>query len=282
MEEVAKSVGTSKEALEKFMESEGITDKNQIKGVKPVTDVKGLNALLEKDIPEQNSTVLVLKVKGEINQDRGYIIDTDGNKLQGNEGNLNEVAKELVPEHSCSEAINNMADAKNTQGQKIDKAAYFNSRKEAIKAKMQVKLSSLNEKDFRKSDFYEEKAKIEFEYGQEMGALGLEAESLGLQLDETTQEVINEINEHTDEAKEAESHDYVQAGKAEVVEIAMDTGKTIATVAGGTIAAGVAIAGVARGVAGVNGRKIENENSGIEGYESHYGHSFYDGPEKQK
>lgn len=244
LEEVAKAVGTSKDALEKFIEAEGIKDKNQIKGIKPVRDIKGLNTLLEKDIPEQNPTVLVLKVKGPHNQDRGYIIDTDGNKLQGNEGNLNEVAEEIVPEHSCAEAIDNMADAKNTQGQEIDKAAYFNSKKEYIKSKLNNKLDELNKKDPKKPEYYTEKAEIEYEFGKEMEELGLEAETLGLKLDKSTQEVVDEINENINDAKEAESHDYVEAGKAEVVETAVDVGKTIAGVAGAAITTSAAIAGL--------------------------------------
>lgn len=245
LDEVAKTVGVSKDAIEKFMEAEGITDKNQIKGVKAVTDIEGLESMLGNKLPEQNSTVLVVKTKGEMNQDKGYIIDTDGNKLLGNEGKVNEVAEELVPEHACSETLTNVEDSErddsqtieyvNSNGQNmkqelnskdgntdIDMVKYAQSRLDALKLERDSALSSLNSGEFEnQADYYTKIAEIQDNY--KIGIGELQAET-GVNLSEIYHE-----------AEEKAEQSYEEAGVQEVKDD---------------------ISELANGVIGITGRRI--------------------------
>lgn len=247
LDKVAIAAGVSKDAIEKFIEAEGIKDKNQIKGIKPVRDIDGLESLLNKKLPKQNSTVLVLKTKGTISKDRGYIIDTDGNKLVGNEGRVNQVAEEIVPEHTCSEAINDMADAKNVSGEKVDKAAYFASRKDFIKKKFELKKEEIESSKGKKSDYHTEMAELAYECNKELEDLKLEAS--GLDLDAATQDVVNEIGSEAEAAKDTEGYEYEEAGKAETVE----------TITG---VVGTAIAGIAKGITEKDDERDPREQHG--------------------
>lgn len=247
LEAIAIAVGTSKNALEKFIEAEGI-DKNQIKGVKPVSDIEGLECLLDRKLPEQNSTVLVLKTKGEVNHDRGYVIDTNGNKLLGNETkNVNKVAEEIVPEHSCSETIKNIDEARNTAGQKIDKSAYLESRKEFLKQKRDAKLQEINSKNYSsQSERYEAMAEVTFEYKQDMKDLEIEAGTLEIGINDETKEITNDISNEAYSAQKEEEHLYTQSGIEETKEIGAETLETMAGIAGTAVATGAVIANVAK------------------------------------
>ena len=255
LEEVAKTVGTSKEALEKFMEAEGITDKNKIKGVKAMTDIEVLEALLGQKLPEQNSTVLIIKAEGELNKDDGYIVNTDGSTLLKKQDNVNEVAEELIPEHACSETIKDVNDTKtksdiqyieytdsNNQQIKqemdpqkgnteIDMLRYAQNKVEYLKMQRDSALEQLNSGEFNsQADYLTKIAEIQDTYKMEIG--NLQAET-GVSLEDIYQ----------DAKGEAEST-YEKAGVEEVKE---DT-KDVIGVTGKALETGVAIAGIATGV----------------------------------
>lgn len=259
LEEVAKTVGTTKEALEKFMEAEGITDKNKIKGVKAMTDIEGLEALLGQKLPEQNSTVLIIKAEGEINKDDGYIVTTDGNTLLKKQDNVNEVAQELVPEHACSETIKDVNDTKttndiqyieytdsNNQAMKqemdsqkgnteIDMVRYAQSKLEYLKMQRDSALEQLNSGEFNsQADYLTKIAEVQDTYKMEIG--NLQAET-GVSLDDI----------YHDAKGQAEST-YEKAGAKEVEE-------DVKGIVGGAVATGAAIAGIATGV-----KKITENN----------------------
>lgn len=266
LEEVAKTVGTTKEALEKFIEAEGIKDKNQIKGVKALSDIEGLEALLGQKLPEQNSTVLIVKTEGTLNKDDGYIINTDGNTLLKRQDNVNNVAEELVPEHACSETIKNVKETKttnniqyieytnsnnqnmkqqldNTNGNtQIDMVKYAQSKIEYLKMKRDSAIEELNASQCNsQSEYLTKIAEIQDTYKMELGDL-------------QAQTGVNIQDVYGDAEKEAENT-YKEAGVEEVKEDA----KGVISVVGKAVATGAVIAGVAQGVKGINGKTISEK-----------------------
>lgn len=271
LDQIAKEAGVSKDALEKFMEAEGITDKNQIKGIKPVTDIDGLESMIGHKLPEQDSTVLVLRTKGVANKDRGYIIDTDGNKLLGNTDKVNSMAEEIVPDHSCSEPIKDFSDEEtdiqtieyqdsqgNAQKQQldpregnteIDMVKYAQNKLDYLKMERDSALKSLNSGEFNdQAEYLTRIAEIQDNY--KMGVNDLQAET-GVNLDD--------ISRDAEETAEAA---YTKAGVQEVKD-------DLKGITGAAVATAGAIAGIAAGVNNITGRNNQKEDDDRDPREQH-------------
>lgn len=272
LEEVASELNVSPSAIEKFCEDQGISP-NSIKGSNIIQNTEKLQRQLGTKLQAPDGAeVIALRVDGVNGNQKLAVIGMDGATLDFNESHAGERDEEKLLSEICPTGANgkignetdeNLKDTLNLEDENGNKeyeanikhegnVEYFNERYAKIKAVMEEAKNAI-ENDSELAP--EEKARkiADLEANEYVELEKLQGET-GIIIPELSQQELSE-------AQQAENDATLKEDVAKA--------KEIMGVVGGTIATGAAIAGVANGVAGINGKKIGNEKNDTEGWSEH-------------